>query len=71
MTRSNLYKTLTKDFTMMNWILRNKIEIEVNCKPPIKFYDVNKISDNLEPEMRWVSKNKIKWNSIELLENKF
>ena len=27
----------------------------VNCKPPIKFYDVNKIIDNLEQKMRWVS----------------
>jgi hypothetical protein len=27
----------------------------VNCKAPIKFYNVNKIIENLEPEMRWVS----------------
>jgi len=44
--------------------VRNKIEMVVNCKPLIKFYDVNIIIDNLELE-------KIKWNSIELLENKF
>ena len=43
----------------------------VNYKPPIKFYDVNKIIDNLELEMRWVNYNKIKWNSFELLEKKF
>ena len=30
----------------------------VNCKPPIKFYDVNKIIDNLEQKMRWVSLKK-------------
>jgi hypothetical protein len=41
MTRLELYKTPTKDFTIMNWIVINKIEMVVNCKPPIKFYDVN------------------------------
>jgi hypothetical protein len=25
----------------------------VNCKLPIKFYDINKIIDNLEPRMEW------------------
>jgi len=45
---------------MMNWIVRNKIEMVVNCKPPIKFYDVNKIIDNLEQKMRGlVKKNKM------------
>jgi hypothetical protein len=50
MTRWKLCKTPTKDFTIMNWIVRNKIEMMVNCKPLIKFYD-NKIIDSLEPEM--------------------
>jgi hypothetical protein len=33
----------------------NKIEMMVNYKTSINFYDVNKIIDNLELEMRWVS----------------
>jgi hypothetical protein len=55
MTQCKLYKIPTEDFTMMNWIVRNKIEMVVNCKLLVKFYDVNKNIDNLEPEMRWVS----------------
>jgi hypothetical protein len=51
MTRWKLCKTPTKDFTMMNRIMRNKIEMVVNCKPPIKFHDINKIIDNSEPKM--------------------
>jgi hypothetical protein len=27
----------------------------VNCKPPIKFHDINKIIDNSEPKMGWAS----------------
>ena len=38
--------------TMMSWMVRNKIQIVVNCKPPIKFYNVDKIINNLELEMR-------------------
>jgi len=53
MTRWKLYKTPTKDFTMMNWIMKSKIEMVVNCKLLIKFYDINKIIDNSEPRMGW------------------
>jgi len=38
----------------MNWIMKNKIEMVVNYKLPIKFYDINKIIDNSEPRMGWV-----------------
>ena len=55
MTRWKLCKTPIKDFNMINWIMRNKIEMVVNCKPPIKFYDVYKVIDNLKSKMKWVS----------------
>jgi hypothetical protein len=48
MTRLKLCKTPTENFTMMNWIVRNKIEMVVNCKSTVKFYNVNKNIDNLE-----------------------
>jgi hypothetical protein len=55
MTRWKLCKTLTENFTMMHWIVRNKIEMVANYKSTVKFYDVNKNIDNLESVMRWVS----------------
>jgi hypothetical protein len=55
MTRWKLCKTPTQNFTMINWIMKNKIEMVVNCKPPIKFYDVNKIIDNSKLKMGWAS----------------
>jgi hypothetical protein len=55
MTRWKLCKTPIKDFTMMNWIMRSKIEMVGNCKLPIKFYDINKIIDNSELRMGWAS----------------